>query len=51
MIAAGDAARPALRLALTSTAYANISKSLERRLSALKAQKADAAAADRDTAA
>ena len=49
MIAAGDARRPALRLALTSTAYAKISKSLASRLSALEAQKAVAASADRDT--
>ena len=51
MIAAADADRPALRLALTSTAYANISKSLTSRLSALEAQKAVAASADRDTVA
>ena len=50
MIAAGDADSPALRLALTSTAYANISKSLTSRLSALEAQKAVAASADRDAA-
>ena len=51
MIAAGDADRPALRLALTSTAYVNISKSLTSRLSALEAQKAVAASADRDAVA
>ena len=48
MIAAGDADHPALRLALTSTAYANISKALASRLSALDAQKAVAVSADRD---
>ncbi|WP_102958821.1 SDR family oxidoreductase [Mangrovicella endophytica] len=48
MIAAGDAERPALRLALGSTAYENISKALTSRLEALKAQKAVAYAADQD---
>ena len=48
MIAAGDADEPPLRLALTSTAYANIERSLRSRLSALEAQKAIAFSADRD---
>ena len=48
MIAAGDADRPPLRLALTSTAYANISKALASRAAALEAQKAIAFSADRD---
>jgi hypothetical protein len=50
-IAAGDADRPTLRLALTSTAYPNISKSLTSGLSALEAQRAVAASADRDAVA
>jgi len=46
MIAACDAERPPLRLALSSTAYTNISKSLGARLAALEAQKEIALAAD-----
>ena len=48
MVAAGDAERPPLRLTLTSTAYANISKALAARMAALEAQKAVAFSADRD---
>ena len=51
MIAAGDAERPPLRLALTSTAYENISKALASRMAALEAQKAVALSADRNVAA
>ena len=51
MIAAADAARPALRLTLTSTAYTNVSRVLASRADALEAQKAIAFAADRDDAA
>ncbi|MBB4002768.1 SDR family oxidoreductase [Aurantimonas endophytica] len=46
MIAAGDAARPALRLALGSTAYENIETALKRRLDAIRSQKAEALGAD-----
>lgn len=46
MIAAGDAERPPLRLALTSTAYRNISQTLAARLEALELQKAAAFSAD-----
>ena len=50
MIAAGDAEKPPLRLALTSTAYENISKALASRMAALEAQKAVALSADRNAA-
>lgn len=46
MIAAADAARPALRLTLGSTAFAAISAALAGRLGALEAQKAVAFSAD-----
>lgn len=51
MIAVGDTDRPALRLALTSTAYKNILHSLASRLAALEAQKTMAFSADRDQSA
>ena len=51
MIAAGEAETPSLRLALTSTAYENISKSLASWLAALQDQKAVAFSADRSMSA
>jgi NAD(P)-dependent dehydrogenase (short-subunit alcohol dehydrogenase family) len=48
MIAAADAAKPALRLTLGSTAYESISRALGSRLEALQAQREVAVAADRD---
>ena len=47
MIRAGDADRPALRLALGSTAYDNIERRLAERLAAIRAQKDVAFDADR----
>ena len=47
MIRAGDAERPALRLALGSTAYDNIERRLAERLAAIRAQKDVAVSADR----
>ncbi len=46
MIAACDAEQPPLRLALSSTAYVNISEALAARLEALEAQRETAFAAD-----
>ncbi len=46
MIAAADSRRPALRLALGSTAYRSISKALARRLDAVDAQREVAFSAD-----
>lgn len=48
MIAAADEAKPALRLALGSTAYNSISQALSQRLAAIQAQRAVAFSADRD---
>jgi NAD(P)-dependent dehydrogenase (short-subunit alcohol dehydrogenase family) len=48
MIAAADADKPALRLALGSTAYDSISEALAGRLDALRAQRDAALSADRD---
>ncbi|MCF3934061.1 SDR family oxidoreductase [Acuticoccus sp. M5D2P5] len=48
MIEAGDAANPAFRLTLTSTAFTNISGALRDRLAALEAQETVARGADRD---
>ncbi len=47
MIAAADAERPALRLALGSTAYESISQALAGRLQAIRAQQSIALSADR----
>ncbi len=47
MIAAGDAATPARRVALGSTAYENIKRSLSQRLEALERQRDIAYSADR----
>jgi NAD(P)-dependent dehydrogenase (short-subunit alcohol dehydrogenase family) len=49
MIAAADAARPPLRLALGSAAYENIERALAKRLDAIRAQKDVALGADRQT--
>jgi hypothetical protein len=46
MIAAADAASPALRLTLGSTAYASISRALAQRLAGLEAQREVAFSAD-----
>lgn len=48
MIDAADAKKPALRLALGSTAYASISKALTDRLAVLESQKQVALSVDRD---
>ena len=48
MIDAADAKKPALRLALGSTAYASISKALVDRLAVLESQKQVALSVDRD---
>ncbi|WP_315763216.1 SDR family oxidoreductase [Sphingomonas sp. Y38-1Y] len=48
MIAAGDAAEPALRVALGSTAYEHIEAALEGRLAELRAQRDVAYSADAD---
>ena len=48
IINAADSAKPALRLALGSTAYHSISKALGQRLTALEAQKDIAFSADRE---
>lgn len=48
MISAADEARPALRLALGSTAYNSISRALAQRLAAIEAQREVAFSADRD---
>jgi NAD(P)-dependent dehydrogenase (short-subunit alcohol dehydrogenase family) len=48
MIAAADEVKPALRLALGSTAYDSISRALSQRLSAIEAQRDVAYSADRD---
>jgi NAD(P)-dependent dehydrogenase (short-subunit alcohol dehydrogenase family) len=48
MIDAADADKPALRLALGSTAFASISKALAERLAAIESQKQVALSADRD---
>lgn len=48
MIAAADEAKPALRLALGSTAYNSISQALSQRLAAIEAQREIAFSADRD---
>jgi NAD(P)-dependent dehydrogenase (short-subunit alcohol dehydrogenase family) len=48
MIAAADAAKPAPRLTLGSTAYDSISRALASRLEALQAQREVAVSADRD---
>jgi NAD(P)-dependent dehydrogenase (short-subunit alcohol dehydrogenase family) len=48
IIAAADAERPPLRLALGSAAYGNIARALEARRAALEAQRAVALAADVD---
>jgi hypothetical protein len=47
MIAAADAERPALRLALGGTAFESISSALTRRLAAIEAQRDVAYSADR----
>lgn len=47
MVAAADAEHPALRLALGSSAYDNISAALDRRVQAIHAQRNVAVAADR----
>ena len=51
MIAAADADRPPLRLALGSVAYDHVVASLEERLASVRAHKAVAYSADRDEAA
>jgi NAD(P)-dependent dehydrogenase (short-subunit alcohol dehydrogenase family) len=51
MIAAADSNRPPLRLALGSTAYERIEQALTERLEAVRKQKAEAFAADRQEAA
>jgi NAD(P)-dependent dehydrogenase (short-subunit alcohol dehydrogenase family) len=51
MIAAADSNRPPLRLALGSTAYERIEQALTERLEAVRRQKAEAFAADRQDAA
>jgi len=48
MISAADSAKPALRLALGSTAYDSISHALAKRLAAIEAQRDVAFSADRD---
>ena len=48
MISAADRARPALRLALGSSAYNSISRTLAQRLAAIEAQREVAFSADRD---
>jgi hypothetical protein len=48
MISAADSAKPALRLALGSTAYHSISHALAERLAAIEAQRDVAFSADRD---
>src|SRR5712671_6614154 len=48
MISAADSAKPALRLALGSTAYDSISHALAKRLAAIEAQRNVAFSADRD---
>jgi NAD(P)-dependent dehydrogenase (short-subunit alcohol dehydrogenase family) len=48
MISAADRARPALRLALGSSAYNSISRTLAQRLAAIEAQREVALSADRD---
>jgi NAD(P)-dependent dehydrogenase (short-subunit alcohol dehydrogenase family) len=48
MISAADSAKPALRLALGSTAYDSISRALAKRLAAIEAQRDVARSADRD---
>jgi NAD(P)-dependent dehydrogenase (short-subunit alcohol dehydrogenase family) len=48
MIAAADEAKPALRLALGSTAFNSISQALSQRLTAIEAQRDVAFSADRD---
>jgi hypothetical protein len=49
MISAADSAKPALRLALGSTAYDSISHALAKRLAAIEAQRDVAFSADRDS--
>jgi hypothetical protein len=48
MVSAADSAKPALRLALGSTAYDSISRALAKRLAAIEAQRDVAFSADRD---
>lgn len=48
MIAAADEEKPALRLALGSTAYSSISRALSQRLAAIETQRDVAFSADRD---
>ncbi len=48
MIAAADEEKPALRLALGSTAYSSISRALSQRMAAIEAQRDIAFSADRD---
>jgi NAD(P)-dependent dehydrogenase (short-subunit alcohol dehydrogenase family) len=49
MISAADSAKPALRVALGSTAYDSISHALAKRLAAIEAQRDVAFSADRDS--